>query len=75
MHCSASDAAHRLTERGDDAKIVADGQSLMPTLAFRLARPTALVDFNNATDLGCAQRDGDVLHVGCDDLASNLGYK
>ena len=35
-----------LAEYGEDAKILAGGQSLMPTLAMRLSSPPALIDIN-----------------------------
>ena len=53
-----------LTELGDDAKILAGGQSLAPMLNFRLARPTALVDINQVSGLDYIRRDGDTLRVG-----------
>ena len=39
-------AAASLAEAGDDAKIIAGGQSLVPLLNFRLLRPSILVDIN-----------------------------
>jgi CO/xanthine dehydrogenase FAD-binding subunit len=39
-----SEVLDLLSDYGDDAKIIAGGQSLMPLLAFRLARPHALID-------------------------------
>lgn len=33
-------------EHGDDAKFLAGGQSLMPTMNFRLSRPALLIDIN-----------------------------
>lgn len=41
---SAADALELLAAEGDDAKIIAGGQSLVPLMNFRLARPTALID-------------------------------
>lgn len=40
-----------LNEGGDDAKIIAGGQSLVPLLNFRLANPRLLVDVNRLTDV------------------------
>ena len=40
-----------LAERGDDAQIIAGGQSLMPMLAFRMATPTLLVDIGSIAAL------------------------
>jgi carbon-monoxide dehydrogenase medium subunit len=40
-----------LTEHGDEAKVLAGGQSLVPLLAMRLARPSQLVDINEVPEL------------------------
>jgi len=61
---SAADAVEALRRYGDEAKILAGGQSLIPMLALRLARPSALVDINRCDDLeGLVESDG-VLTVG-----------
>lgn len=61
---SVDEAVALLTELGEDAKIIAGGQSLAPMMNFRLARPTALVDINPITGLDHVLRDGDNLRVG-----------
>jgi aerobic carbon-monoxide dehydrogenase medium subunit len=43
---SFEEAALALRERGEDAKLIAGGQSLVPMLNLRIARPTWLVDLN-----------------------------
>ena len=48
---SVEEAVALLAEHGDDAKVLAGGQSLIPLLSLRLARPTALVDLNGVTEL------------------------
>ncbi|MDQ3306743.1 MAG: FAD binding domain-containing protein [Actinomycetota bacterium] len=53
-----------LTELGEDAKILAGGQSLAPMMNFRLARPSALVDVNPVAGLDYIRREGDELCVG-----------
>lgn len=53
-----------LSEHGDEAKVLAGGQSLMPLLSFRLARPSVLVDLNRVSGLGGVALDGDVLRIG-----------
>ena len=40
-----------MRQHGDDAKLLAGGQSLIPLLNFRLARPGVLVDLNRLTEL------------------------
>ncbi len=48
---SVNEALHLLSELGDEAKILAGGQSLMPLLNFRLAAPAHLVDINGLVEL------------------------
>jgi CO/xanthine dehydrogenase FAD-binding subunit len=53
-----------LAEHGDDAKVLAGGQSLVPMLNFRLVRPALLVDVNRVAGLDeLTVRDGR-LHIG-----------
>jgi CO/xanthine dehydrogenase FAD-binding subunit len=40
-----------LVEHGGDGKVIAGGQSLVPTMNFRLAQPTVLIDLNNIAEL------------------------
>ena len=47
----AREALALLAEHGDSAKPLAGGQSLIPALNFRLARPAVLVDLNDSADL------------------------
>ena len=50
-----------LVRYGGDAKLLAGGQSLVPLLNFRLARPAALVDLNRITSLAyIREQDGQV---------------
>ena len=59
------DEALALLARGDeDVKVLAGGQSLVPLLNFRLARPDRLVDLNRVEELAYLRRDGDVLRIG-----------
>jgi len=61
---SAAEAVTALAQHGDDAKILAGGQSLVPMLNLRLARPAMLVDINGAAELDyLREREGRV-HVG-----------
>jgi carbon-monoxide dehydrogenase medium subunit len=53
-----------LSELGEDAKILAGGQSLAPMMNFRLARPSALIDVNTVPGLDYIRREGDQLCVG-----------
>ena len=47
-----------------DGRILAGGQSLVPAMAFRLARPTHLVDINGVAGLDRLALDGGVLSIG-----------
>jgi CO/xanthine dehydrogenase FAD-binding subunit len=49
---------------GEDAKALAGGQSLVPLLNFRLARPPLLVDLNPIAELSYLRRAGGVLKIG-----------
>jgi carbon-monoxide dehydrogenase medium subunit len=48
---SLEEALALLAEHGDDAKVIAGGQSLVPLLNFRLAAPAVLVDLNQVPAL------------------------
>ena len=48
---SVQHAVALLAQHGDDAKIIAGGQSLMPMLAFRMATPSLLVDIGSIAAL------------------------
>ena len=48
----------------DDGRILAGGQTLVPAMALRLARPSHLVDINRIDALRRLEVDGDVLHIG-----------
>ena len=45
------EALRLLAEHGDEAKVLAGGQSLVPLLNFRLARPELIVDINRVAEL------------------------
>jgi CO/xanthine dehydrogenase FAD-binding subunit len=58
---SVEEATRLLAELGEEAKVVAGGQSLVPLLNFRLAAPAHLVDINGITGLdGLGRADGAV---------------
>jgi carbon-monoxide dehydrogenase medium subunit len=49
---------------GDDGRVLAGGQSLVPIMAFRLARPAHLVDINGVEALRRLAVEGDTLSIG-----------
>src|SRR3954453_10484234 len=53
-----------LADHGDEAKVLAGGQSLVPMLALRLARPEHLVDVNRVRELARVRRENGSLVVG-----------
>jgi aerobic carbon-monoxide dehydrogenase medium subunit len=61
---SVAETVARLAELGDGAKILAGGQSLVPMMNFRLARPSALVDVTRLPDLDYLRAGPDGLRVG-----------
>jgi CO/xanthine dehydrogenase FAD-binding subunit len=61
---SVEEAAGLLDRYGDEAKVLAGGQSLIPLLNFRLARPERLVDVNRIDELAYIRRRDGALHIG-----------
>jgi len=61
---SAAEAVELLARHGDAAKVLAGGQSLVPMLNLRLARPGVLVDINGAADLDYLREANGALAVG-----------
>jgi carbon-monoxide dehydrogenase medium subunit len=66
-YIAATSLEHALAlkaEYGDDAKFLAGGQSLMPAMNFRLARPAILVDINEIEELAGIRSSGGPTRVG-----------
>ena len=61
---TVEEGIEQLTELGDDAKLLAGGQSLVAMMNFRLVRPSALVDITPIPDLQYLEPDGAGLKVG-----------
>jgi aerobic carbon-monoxide dehydrogenase medium subunit len=61
---SVDEAVDLLARYGGDAKVLAGGQSLMPLLNFRLARPAALIDVNRIGELAYVREDDGTLAFG-----------
>lgn len=61
---SLADAIALLGELGDIGKIIAGGQSLVPAMNFRLARPEILIDINAIPELQGVTDAGDRLEIG-----------
>lgn len=61
---TVDEAVAALAQAGEDAKVMAGGQSLMPLLRMRLAAPTTLVDLGRIDELRGVREDGDTLVIG-----------
>lgn len=53
-----------LDRHGEDARILAGGQSLMPTLNMRLSQPTVLIDINRLNELAGISLQGGRVRIG-----------
>jgi CO/xanthine dehydrogenase FAD-binding subunit len=61
---SAAEAVEMLAAAGDDASVLAGGQSLVPLMNFRVAQPAHLVDINHVDELDYIRTDDGALAVG-----------
>jgi len=62
---SVDEALSLLKEFGDDGKILAGGQSLMPLMNFRLAQPAHLIDINFIDGLDYIRNENGAIKIGC----------
>jgi len=53
-----------LHEYGDDAKLLAGGQSLVPAMNFRVIQPSVLIDLNRVGDLSYINKDERTIRIG-----------
>ena len=61
---SLDEAVRALADGGEDAKVIAGGQSLLPLLRLRLAFPDLLVDVGGLDGLRGVRDEGDTLWIG-----------
>ena len=61
---SINEAVALLDQHGEDAKVLAGGQSLIPLLRFRLAGPSILIDINRIDGLEYLRETNGTLHIG-----------
>lgn len=61
---SVAEACEQLARRGDEAKLIAGGQSLVPMMAMRLVRPAWLVDINEIPALKFIKIEKDIARIG-----------
>lgn len=70
---SAAETVALLAELGDEAKIIAGGQSLVPMMALRLAAFEHLIDLRKLTELRGIDTDGDTVRVGAGNTHASVG--
>jgi CO/xanthine dehydrogenase FAD-binding subunit len=63
-YAAPTSVADALELLGAEARVLAGGQSLVPLLNLRLARPARLVDVNGVAELGALRRSGGTLWIG-----------
>ena len=61
---TVEEALDLLARHGDEAKLLAGGQSLVPMMNMRLVRPAVLVDLNRVASLGALREDASGLRLG-----------
>ena len=61
---SVEETVALLAQHGEDAKVLAGGQSLIPAMNFRLARPAVLIDINGIEELADVRRDSGGVRIG-----------
>jgi carbon-monoxide dehydrogenase medium subunit len=61
---TVDDAVRELADAGDDGKVLAGGQSLMPVLRMRLAAPAKVIDIGRIPELRGIRDEGDSIVIG-----------
>ena len=61
---TVEEALAALVEAGDEAKVIAGGQSLLPVLRMRLNAPSLVIDLGKVASLRGVRDDGDALVIG-----------
>src|SRR6516225_14243 len=70
---TVDDALDLLAAHGEEGKILAGGQSLVPAMNFRLARPANLIDINRIDALDYVRENGGELRIGA--LARHVHFE
>jgi aerobic carbon-monoxide dehydrogenase medium subunit len=70
---SLTDAFNLWRDGGAEAKLLAGGQSLLATLAFRLSEPSTLIDISRVAELRCIAQTGGAIRVGALTTHAELG--
>jgi carbon-monoxide dehydrogenase medium subunit len=61
---SLDEALEFLGQYGDEAKLLAGGQSLVPAMNFRIVQPSVLIDLNRVQELDIIHQNGQTLNIG-----------
>ncbi|MDQ7054184.1 MAG: xanthine dehydrogenase family protein subunit M [candidate division KSB1 bacterium] len=61
---SVQEALQLLSQKGDGARLLAGGHSLIPAMKLRLNAPETVIDISGIQDLASIHRDGGRLHIG-----------
>ncbi|HJQ46529.1 MAG TPA: xanthine dehydrogenase family protein subunit M [Amycolatopsis sp.] len=61
---TVDEAVQALSTAGEDAKVLAGGQSLLPVLRMRLAAPSTVIDLGKIAELRGIRDEGDALVIG-----------
>ena len=61
---SIDEALQAIAEGGDDVKVLAGGQSLIPVMRLRLAAPETVVDLARVAELRGVREEGDAIVIG-----------
>ena len=70
---TVDEAIGMLAEFGpEEGRVLAGGQSLVPIMAFRLARPAHLIDINKVAELARQSSDGKILSIGAVVVTSRI---
>jgi len=70
---TVDEALAALAEHGDDAKVIAGGQSLLPVLRMRLNAPEVIVDIGRIDALRGIRDDGDAIVIGATTTHAEVG--
>ncbi|MGH9199051.1 MAG: FAD binding domain-containing protein, partial [Acidimicrobiia bacterium] len=71
---SVDHAIELLSQHGEDAKLIAGGQSLLPLMKLRLARPSVLIDIGRVPGLSYINEADDHIAVGARTRHHDLQY-
>ena len=70
---SVEEALAALAEHGDEAKVIAGGQSLLPVLRMRLNAPGVVIDLGKIESLRGIREDGDAIVIGAMTTHADVG--